>query len=264
MFLYLFFFAGKQKAQAVQSPENGNQEKGHQSQRIEQLRKGADCEGAQESQLGDAEAAKGSAVHPKLLRLVALAFPLGGKTQGERVHLFKARVHPLDHVDVGNLHPGVQRQKEKGSSGTDEDVLRVFIDKGYPEEKEVENDRKGVDGENFGAVIVAFNLLKQFLLVLWVGAGNLSAQLACEKDRHTGQEQADRQVQSRQSGAEHPAQRLDGRNQSRLLEREQKRKHSTADAGDNGDENEFNGRIFFHGISSFKKGVRVIVLLRCS
>ena len=52
-------------------------------------------------------------------------------------------------------------------------------------------------------------------------------------------EQADRQVQSRQSGAEHPAQRLDGRNQSRLLEREQKRKHSTADAGDNGDENEF-------------------------
>lgn len=46
VFLYLFFFAGKQKAQAVQSPENGNQEKGHQSQRIEQLRKGADCEGA--------------------------------------------------------------------------------------------------------------------------------------------------------------------------------------------------------------------------
>ena len=39
--------------------------------------------------------------------------------------------------------PGVQRQKEKGSSGTDEDVLRVFIDKGYSEEKEVENEPKG-------------------------------------------------------------------------------------------------------------------------
>ena len=100
---------------------------------------------------------------PSFLRLVALAFPLGGKNAGRAGPPFKARVHPLDHVDVGNLHPGVQRQKEKGSSGTDEDVLRVFIDKGYPEEKEVENDRKGVDGENFGAVVVAFNLFKQFL-----------------------------------------------------------------------------------------------------
>ena len=148
MFLYLLFFAGKQKAQAVQSPENGNQEKGHQSQRVKQLNKGADCEGAQKSQLGDAEAAKGSAVHPQLLRLVALAFPLGGKTERERIHLFKAWVHPLDHVDVGNLHPGVQRQKEQGSSGADEDVSRVLVDKGYSEEEEVEDEDQEETGDS--------------------------------------------------------------------------------------------------------------------
>ena len=81
---------------------------------------------------------------------------------------------------------------------------------------------------------------------------NLPAQFACEK---TDIPDRNRQTDRCRAGRAEPSIRLsDWMAETRdACWKEQKRKYAAADAGDSGDENEFNGRIVFHGISSFKR-----------
>ncbi len=237
------FSTSTEVAQAMNTPENRNQNKWSQTNRIKNLDHAAQskCDKKRISQA--LVALVTSTIHLKGLCLVAFLFPVLHKTHRHRIGVFKFRVDLFDEVDMAYLYPGIDRQENDGCHCADEDIFWDQISSGCTEEEKVRDGAQHT--AHHAGIGLIFNLIVDFVLIFRRDAVQQLFELMNGINRHQRQEKTDADMKRRCHRAEPLAEIFDCTDNAVLKIHKNPRSQRAARTGDNQNQDILDNRMFF-------------------